>query len=54
MFLQEMQQELLVKTYLKAMKKEDGTYRTYDEMVAEEKPLKYDGKWTAPCTAPRC
>ena len=31
---------------------EDGTYRTYDEMVAEGKPVKYDGKWTAPCTAP--
>ncbi|KOA18686.1 aldehyde oxidoreductase [Clostridium homopropionicum DSM 5847] len=35
---------------LDAMKKEDGTYRTYEEMVAENKPLKYDGKWTAPCT----
>jgi aldehyde oxidoreductase len=37
---------------VEAMKKEDGTYRTYDEMVAEQKPLKYEGKWTAPCTAP--
>lgn len=36
---------------LEALKKEDGTYRTYDEMVAEEKPLRYEGKWTAPCTA---
>lgn len=32
---------------LKAMKKEDGTYRTYDEMVAEGKDLKYAGVWTA-------
>ncbi len=39
-------------TLLDAMRKEDGTYRTYDEMVAEELPLRYDGKWTAPCTAP--
>ncbi len=35
---------------LEAMKKEDGTYRTYDEMVAEGLPVKYNGKWTAPCT----
>jgi aldehyde oxidoreductase len=35
---------------LKAMEKEDGTYRTYDEMVEEGLELKYDGKWTAPCT----
>ncbi|MDV3429169.1 MAG: molybdopterin-dependent oxidoreductase [Bacillota bacterium] len=35
-----------------AMKKEDGTYRTYDEMVAEGKETKIYGKWTAPCTAP--
>jgi len=35
---------------LEAMKKEDGTYRTYDEMVAEGFALKYAGKWTAPCT----
>lgn len=33
-----------------AMKKEDGTYRTYDEMIAEGLPTKYPGKWTAPCT----
>jgi aldehyde oxidoreductase len=30
-----------------AMKKPDGTFRTYDEMVAEKLPLKYVGKWTA-------
>ena len=32
---------------LKAMRKEDGSYRTYDEMVAENIPLKYSGKWVA-------
>ncbi|AZV57340.1 molybdopterin-dependent aldehyde oxidoreductase [Clostridium sp. AWRP] len=37
---------------LAAMKKDDGTYMSYDEMVAAKKPLKYAGKWTAPCTAP--
>lgn len=36
---------------LAALKKEDGTYRTYDEMVAEGKETKIYGKWTAPCTA---
>jgi len=35
---------------LEALKKPDGTYRTYDEMVAEGRELKYMGKWTAPCT----
>lgn len=34
-----------------AMKREDGTIRTYDEMVAEGIQTKVDGKWTAPCTA---
>lgn len=37
---------------LAAMKKADGSFRTYDEMVAEGLPLRYDGIWTAPCTAP--
>lgn len=37
---------------LAAMKKADGTYMTYDEMVAAGKELKYDGSWSAPCTAP--
>jgi aldehyde oxidoreductase len=37
---------------LAALKKEDGTYRTYAEMVAEGLPLRYEGVWTAPCTAP--
>lgn len=32
---------------LGAMKKADGSYRTYEEMVAENIPLKYDGKWVA-------
>ena len=32
---------------LKAMKKEDGTYRTYEEMTAENIPLRYTGKWAA-------
>ena len=36
---------------LAAMKKEDGSYRTYDEMVAEGLPLRYEGKWSAPNTA---
>ncbi len=37
---------------LKAMKKPDGAYRTYAEMVAEKIPLAYDGKLVAAaCTA---
>lgn len=35
---------------LNAMRKEDGNYRTYDEMVTENIPLSYVGKWSAPCT----
>jgi aldehyde oxidoreductase len=30
-----------------AMRKPDGTFRTYDEMVAEKLPLVYNGKWAA-------
>ncbi|MDR3439965.1 molybdopterin-dependent aldehyde oxidoreductase [Telmatospirillum sp.] len=30
-----------------AMRKPDGTFRTYKEMVAEKIPLRYDGKWVA-------
>jgi aldehyde oxidoreductase len=30
---------------LKAMRKPDGAYRTYDEMEAAKLPLKYNGKW---------
>jgi aldehyde oxidoreductase len=37
---------------LNAMAKPDGTYRAYQEMVAENIPLRYDGKWVAAaCTA---
>jgi aldehyde oxidoreductase len=32
---------------LAAMRKANGTYRTYDEMVAEKIPLSYSGAWTA-------
>ncbi len=31
-----------------AMKKPDGSFRTYDEMVAEKLELRYNGKFTAP------
>ena len=34
-----------------ALKKEDGTYRTYKDIVTENLPTKYTGNWTAPCTA---
>jgi aldehyde oxidoreductase len=30
---------------LDAMKKDDGSYRTYDEMIAEGIPVSYDGSW---------
>ena len=33
---------------LKAMKKPNGSYRTYEEMQAEGLPTKVHGKWTAP------
>ena len=33
-----------------AMKKPDGTYRTYAEMQADKIPVHYTGKWTAPAT----
>jgi aldehyde oxidoreductase len=35
-----------------AMKKSDGTFRTYQEMKAENIPLKYSGKWTASMCTP--
>jgi aldehyde oxidoreductase len=35
---------------LGGMRKSDGTYRTYQEMVDEKIATKYNGKWTAPCT----
>jgi aldehyde oxidoreductase len=37
-----------------ALRKKDGTYMTYDEAVANNIPLKYEGKWNsaaADCTA---
>jgi aldehyde oxidoreductase len=37
---------------LNAMRKDDGSYRTYEEMKAENIPLKYDGKWAASMCAP--
>lgn len=33
---------------LEAMRKPDGAYRTYQEMVAENIPLSHAGQWTAP------
>jgi aldehyde oxidoreductase len=33
-----------------AMRKSDGSYRTYAEMQAEEIPTVYDGKWSAPAS----
>lgn len=36
---------------MEAMKKPDGTFRSYDEMVKENLPLRYEGKWTAPFSA---
>lgn len=36
---------------LEALKKEDGTYRTYQEMIDEGLETKYVGQWTAPCDA---
>jgi len=30
---------------MKAMQKEDGTFRTYDEMIKEGLPVKYEGKY---------
>jgi len=37
---------------INAMKKSDGTFRTYQEMKAENIPLKYSGKWTASMCTP--
>ncbi|PID72761.1 MAG: aldehyde oxidoreductase [Desulfobulbus propionicus] len=38
--------ELLIKSMTKA----DGSFRTYDEMVAEDIPTRISGKWTAPAS----
>ncbi|MGE4560303.1 MAG: molybdopterin cofactor-binding domain-containing protein, partial [Desulfobulbus sp.] len=35
---------------LKAMRKSNGQFRTYDEMVAEGIPTKIHGKWTQPAS----
>lgn len=37
---------------LNAMRKPDGKYRTYQEMTAENIPLKYSGKWAASMCTP--
>lgn len=37
---------------LNAMKKSDGSFRTYDEMVKENIPLRYNGKWAAAACTP--
>ena len=34
-----------------AMRKGDGSYRTYQQMADEKIPTVFDGKWTAPATA---
>ncbi|MDD3313011.1 molybdopterin-dependent aldehyde oxidoreductase [Pseudodesulfovibrio sp.] len=36
---------------VEAMRKPGGGFRTYDEMVADGKELRYNGKWTAPAGA---
>lgn len=36
------------KKLLKAMEKQDGSYRTYDEMIAENIPTKYEGRYAVP------
>ena len=38
---------------LAAMRKADGTYRTYDEMVAENIPTRYRGTYSCTTAAPR-
>lgn len=44
---------LACENLLAAMKKDDGTYRTYDEMVAEGLDTKYLGQWVATACADR-
>jgi aldehyde oxidoreductase len=38
-------------TLIAALKKDDGKYRSYEEMKAENLPLRYKGVWTTPGTA---
>ncbi len=33
-----------------SMRKADGKFRSYDEMVKEQKAVRYSGTWSAPCT----
>lgn len=35
---------------IKGISKEDGTFRTYDEMIAEKLPVYFSGAWTAPAS----
>ncbi|WP_088186599.1 molybdopterin-dependent aldehyde oxidoreductase [Desulfosporosinus sp. FKA] len=35
---------------LQGIKKEDGTFRTYEEMIAENLPVFFQGAWTAPAS----
>ena len=35
---------------LNAMRKADGSYRSYDELVKEQIAVKHEGSWTTPCT----
>ncbi len=35
---------------LDALRKADGGYRSYDEMIKAELPVKYEGSWTTPST----
>jgi len=35
---------------LGAMRKADGSYRSYDEMVKEQIAVRHEGSWTTPCT----
>ena len=37
---------------LEGMRKPEGGFRSYEEMVTGKHPLKYTGKWTSPCTVP--
>ncbi len=38
---------LAAENLARAMRKEDGTYRTYDEMIAEGIPTRYEGDWAS-------
>lgn len=38
---------LAAESLANAMRKEDGTYRTHDEMIKEDIPTRYEGNWAA-------